>query len=680
MTPSTKITNLVNFLNVCRQEYYNNNNSPISDEEYDKYFDELKQLEEQTGIILSNSPTQQVGYTVMSSLPEVEHKEPLLSLDKTKTYEGVITFCKSNPVLFMHKLDGLTVQITYEDGKLVRAETRGDGFKGEDITHNIRTVGNVPITIKHRGTIRVTGEVIVRKDNFDRINSKLTDEEKYKSPRNFASGSLRQLDNSICAKRCLEFIVWNANDLAEDNTMLSGLLNAVNEGFTIVHTVERNIAPETTQLENLFDNMRTNAINNNIPIDGIVIMFNNISYGKSLGRTSHHFRNGLAFKFYDEGYTTVIRNIEYTIGKTGVLTPTAVFDPVDMDGVTVTRASVHNISILEQLNIAIGDEVEVYRANDVIPQIRKNNTKHNNGLAYYSTVPDRCPYCGEQTGIAKSEDSGVKTLVCTNSECNGVLLKRFSSFVSRNAMDIEGLSDKTLEKFIALGYLKKYSDIYEELPKHWAEISKLDGFGEKSVTLLQNSIEKSKSTTFDRFIMSLNIDGIGSQNAKELAKQFENNIQKFRDIFNINNVYAENTLSRIRGFGNVLVDSIVSWFADKDNITEFDKLCNILKFNTTVQNAGTALQNMKFVITGLLTHFPNRESLVQSITSNGGTVQSGVNKETNYLINNDINSTSSKNKKAKDLNIPIITEEQFLTMLKGTVPVQEVKPKKKSLF
>lgn len=687
-TYTETITNLVNYLNACRNEYYNNNNSAISDEQYDDLFDKLKQLEEESGIVLSNSPTQNVGYTVLSDLEKVEHKHPLLSLDKTKVYDDIYKFCADKSVLFMHKLDGLTVQLTYKDGELVRAETRGDGFVGEDITHNARTFLCVPKTIPVNDEIRVTGEAIILKNDFDRINRQLGGV--YKNPRNLVSGSVRQLDSKICAARCVRFITWNANELSTDGTMKSGLDKAATMGFTTVYNIIYN-SDMKTEINVIFNNMKNRAIEDYIPIDGIVAMYNDIKFGESLGKTQHHFRNGLAFKFYDEGYTTTITNIEYTIGKTGTLTPTAVFDPVDIDGVTVTRASVHNLSILKDLNLCIGDEVEVYRANEVIPQIRKNNTTHSLETQYTETIPIYCPYCGSAT--YREVTDGTEVLVCSSElgVCSGQLLKLISAFVSKQSMDIDGLSEKTLAKFIDLGYIKKYSDIYTEIEKHKHEICNMDGFGEKSVNSLLASIEKSKNTTLARLLTAVNITNVGKQAAIDLAKFFNDDPNNIVNSYNEEHGFRHyyDKLKSINGFGDVLAGCIVNAFEDEDFYKDFKKLVSILTFNTPSEKQSTKLSGMKFVITGKLFTYKNRDELVSYITNNGGTVQSGVSAETTYLINNDIESNSGKNKKAKELGTKIITEDQFIKMFASdekqnveneTVEKTNTKTNKKKLF
>lgn len=678
MSISKTINELVEYLNVCRDAYYNKNTSIITDEQYDKLFDELVELEKESGIILSNSPTQTVGYEVKSDLQKVEHTYPLLSLDKTKSYSDVVKFCGNKDVLFMYKVDGLTCQLTYENGDLVRAETRGDGFIGEDITHNALTFIGVPKHIPYSGTVKVTGEAVINRQDFIEINSSLDDV--YKNPRNLASGSVRQLDSSICAKRKVRFIVWNANELSTNGTMFDGLMKAYDVGFNIVHMTTVQNSKTEEQLETIFNNIKEHTKTDYIPIDGIVIMFDNIEYGKSLGKTAHHFRNGLAFKFYDDTYETTLNDIEFTIGKTGVLTPTAIFDPVEIAGTTVTRASVHNISILRELNLCKDDDIEVYKANEIIPQIKRNNTKHSVKDAFMTLIPTSCPYCGEPVQIITNTDSGVDNLYCVNVKCKGILLKKLSAFVSKQALNIDGLSERTLEKLIDLGYVKSYMDIFTEIEAHKNDIASLSGFGEKSVQGILDAINTAKTTTLDKVFTAFNIDGVGKQIAVELAKYFNNSAENVLNtnikdnVTEYNNLY--NNLSKIDGFGDTLCTTICDWF----NSSEYDDLCEVLKLMTIKETTKktTTLSGMNFVITGKLNQFKKRDDLVKTITDNGGTVQSGVTQKTTYLINNDVNSTSGKNKTAKELGIKIIGEEDFMKLLSGETP--EFKPMRKSLF
>ena len=675
-TVAKTITDLVSYLNKCRDAYYNASRPLISDAEYDKLFDELEKLENESGIILSNSPTQSVGYPVVSSLAKVKHKYPLLSLEKTKTADGISRFCASGDTLFMHKLDGLTCQLTYVDGKLVRAETRGDGIEGEVITHNTGSISGIPLTIPYTGEILITGEAIIKDDDFMAVNDTLEEQDKFANSRNLVSGSVRQFDSRICKERRVTFVVWNANDISEDGTMVNGLDNADKCGFYTVHRALITGSRTKEQYETICNNMRSRAKTDNIPIDGIVLMYNSISYGKSLGSTSHHPRNGIAYKFYDNDYVTTVTDIEYTIGKSGVLTPTAVFNPVDMEGVTVTRASVHNLSILEHLNLCIGDTVDVYRSNDVIPQIRKNRITHSDSTEYTRSIPHTCPYCGAETKTVQQYDS--KVLVCTNTACSGKLLKKFSAFVSKGAMDIDGLSEKTLSKFINAGFIKSYEDIYTLIEKHGAEIVAMDGFGDKSVTALDTAINKSKNTSLAKILMALSIPGVGKQVGIQLSDYFNNNAEAIcKMLDNDTDDTIVYKLSSIPGFGDIMAFSFVNWFRVPENRADFENVLKYLTIETTKQEpAGSKLAGMNFVITGSLKTYQNRNALVDTIESNGGKVQSGVTAATTYLINNDIESSSSKNKTAKRLGIKIITEEQFNALLAGEKPVMPAGPKK----
>jgi len=678
MSYSKTINELVEYLNVCRDAYYNLNKPIITDQQYDDLFDKLTELEKESGIVLSNSPTQTVGYTVASEFKKVKHYKPLLSLDKTKSYEDIVAFCDYRDVLFMHKLDGLTIQLTYENGEFVRAETRGDGFIGEDITDNAKTFIGVPKTIPVDGTVRITGEAIINKNDFEYINSKLPEDEQYANPRNLASGSVRQLDSKVCASRKVRFIVWNANDLSSDGTMLSGIVKAHEYGFNIVHFCEANKVNDTSYVETVFNNMKSASTTNGIPIDGIVVMFNDISYGDLLGKTAHHFKNGIAFKFYDEGSITVLENVEYTIGKTGVLTPTAVFSPVELCGTTVTRASVHNISILKKLNLKVGDEIEVYKSNEIIPQVRCNNTLHNNEKEYTYTIPKTCPYCSFPTEIKtnrvrinKDTEKEVSVLMCTNPKCQGRLLRKLTAFVSKQAMDIKGLSDKTLEKFIELGYLNTYADIYTLMENYAQAISKLDGFGDKSVSQLNKSIEDSKNTTFDRVLTALNIDGVGVNVAKTICKYFNNSVDKFLESVENKTLYA--SLNSIKGLGDFVASNVAEYFNAQSTYNEFKNLVSYLTLYTGETVSGTKLSGKTFVITGSLEYYANRDELVKEIVDNGGNIDPSVKKTTSYLINNDVTSNSSKNKKAKELGVAIISEKEFIDMLGST---KDMKPKK----
>ena len=674
---SREINRLVEYLNTCRDQYYNHNNSIITDKQYDDLFDRLKELEEESGIILSNSPTQSVGYNAVSSLQKVKHEERLLSLDKTKSVSDVLKFCGTKNVIFMHKMDGLTVDLTYVDGKITQALTRGgdDGY-GEDITHNVKSILGIPTTIPVSGKVHISGEAIITYKDFQYINSGL--KEPYKHVRNCASGSVRQFDSAICAQRKVRFITWNANDLSKNGTMMSGLDEADKLGFITVFrrggmSVSRMIEKEIAEI---FDSFKKRAEMLSYPIDGIVIMYDNIAYGKSLGSTAHHPRCGIAYKFYDETVESKLRGIEYSIGKTGVLTPVAIFDPRDIDGTSVSRASLSNISVLKStLNVAFdGQTVNISKRNAVIPHIESADISGITLGSKVFTVPDKCPCCGEPTNIVTDSNSGVETLVCTNNKCSGRLLKKFSAFVSRSAMNIDGMSEKTLEKFIDMDLLNTYSDIFR-LKDFADKIVCLDGFAEKSVTKMLDSIENAKNTTLVRLFVALNIDGIGKQTANDLSAFFADNPE---NVLKMKTSEIRDKLIHVDGFGETLVDSICKWHDSDEDMSEFRNLLSYITIESTSDQKSDVLNGLKFVITGSLETYRNRNDLISDIEKNGGKVQSSVSKETSYLINNDVNSTSGKNKKAKELGVSIISESGFVRLLNGDQPQKPVK--KKGLF
>lgn len=675
MNPYENIRKLVDYLNTCRDQYYNHNNSIITDKQYDELYDELEKLEQETGIVFANSPTQTVGYPIMKGYTEVEHESPLLSLEKINTYSKAVSFCDNKNVLFMWKADGLTVQLIYEDGVLTKATTRGDGIVGQDCTNNAKTFYGVPIRIPTMGHVKITGEAIILAKDFEYINSQLpAGTKEYQNPRNLASGSVKQLNSAVCAERKVQFIVWNANDLSEDGTMLNGLNKAREYGFQIIHWFSNMGIPNTeTDIESVFNNMRERAKVEGFPIDGIVLMYNDIEYGKSLGKTSHHYKNGVAFKFYDETHETILGTVEFTIGKTGVFTPTAVFDPVEIDGTEVTRASVHNLTILRQLNLYPGDIVTVYKAKQIIPQIDKNLTEHNEPNACDVFIPDTCPHCGSKLQECRTPGSDTVELYCLNKDCTGRLLKKFEAFVSKNALDIDGLSSKTLEKLVEKGYLVNYSDLWELTP---AQIITLEGMGEKSCDNLYIAIDNARNTTLARVLCGLGIKYVGKSVAATLSDYFKNNPQNVYELFDKHPGTIWNTINGLEGFGEALTSSVLEWFQDKQNMKEFKKLASVMIFESPKEK-GTKLANMKFVITGSLNCYTNRDALVATIESNGGTVQNSVNKETTYLINNDVNSTSSKNTKAKSLGVSIISEQDFIKMIGDNVqPVKKPRPKK----
>lgn len=647
-----RIKSLVSKLNTYRNAYYNESKSIVSDYEYDKLFDELKDLEEGTGFVMSNSPTQNVGYPVATGFDKITHTIPLLSLDKTQDINEFVKFCSKNDVVLMHKLDGLTIKLEYRDGSLYQASTRGNGNEGDDITENAKYFENIPLTVTNKETFKVIGEAIITKDVFEKINQELPDGMKYKNARNLASGTVKNLDTKIVRDRHIKFVCWNANDLSSDGLMTTGLNMAHSLGFDIVdnHIPIDNLEETVPAIINI---LKVTAKSKFIPIDGIVAVYNDIAYGASLGKTAHHFNNGYAFKFYDEEESTTLTDIEWSMGKTGDLTPVAIFNPVEIDGTTVTRASLHNVSILQGLELGIGDNILVYKANLIIPQIRKNLTKSNT-----LEIPTVCPVCGGSTEIfeSKSNDGVVKVLRCTNPLCEGKLLGKLCHFVSKEAMNIDGLSEATITRFVQMGLVNNVVDIYH-LDKHINILQTLDGFGSTSINKLLTAIENSKKTTLDRVLNALSIPNIGKSESKTLADFIDNDVTRIFEL-------KDKDLTVINGFGDKMNTDIHKWFADENNTQTLTKLLDILTIEKPVPIVkGSKFAGIGFVVTGKLEKYPNRSALEAVILHNGGTLQSGVSSNTNYLINNDINSTTGKNKRAKELNIPIITEQDFINML-----------------
>lgn len=639
------IVKRVKELNTASKTYYNGNKPIMSDYEFDCKFDELKKWEEETGIVLSNSPTQNVGYDVVSNLEKTTHSHPMLSLDKTKSVDDLIKFSSGKDCVISLKMDGLTVLNTYENGKLQKSETRGNGEVGEVITHNAKVFEDFPINIPFDRRFEIEGEAIITKDDFERINTS----GEYKTCRNLASGSVRQFDSRIAKDRHVHFITWKVP--FGFTTYIDGFRIAKGYGFEVVPYVTYN--SNTDDINKKIEQLKAVAEEKSYPIDGLVISYNDVEYGKSLGMTGHHPKHSLAFKFYDEEAVTILQDIKWGMGKTGQLTPVGIFNEVQLDNTTVNKASLHNVSILKELQLGIGDEITVYKANQIIPQVRENLTKSN-----IFNIPDKCPICGQPTRIVKENDSEV--LVCTNPDCKGKILGKLVHASSRNALDIENLSESTIEKFINLGWLNSIKDIYH-LSDHENEMKTLEGFGKKSVEKLLDSIEKSRNTNLQHFLYSLSIPLLGKTASKLIAEACNYNFDAFvgalqsggRDAF----VYID-------GIGEALGKSIIGyWNKNGEAIVE---LAQEFTFEKPIVTAKTnnSLESKIFVITGNVNHYPNRNALKADIETHGGKVSGSISAKTSYLINNDINSTSSKNKKAKELNIPIITEEQFLSMLK----------------
>ncbi len=655
-----RIKELTHQLNQYRDSYYNDSVSEISDHEYDDLFDELKKLEEETNIVMTNSPTHTVGYEVKSKLEKVKHSHPMLSLDKTKSVDDLKKFAGDKNCLLMCKMDGLTVLLTYENGELIQAETRGNGEEGEIITHNARVFENIPAHIDYTGHLEVEGEAIITYGDFEIINSKLPENEKYKNPRNLVSGSVRQLDSNIAAQRHIKFIVWKL-PITEDTddgvypnfySMFHRFEVAEKLGFEIVPNI--NIKNWETHYDEYIDSLKYISKGKGYPIDGLVMTYNDIAYGESLGTTGHHPKHSLAYKFYDDIYPTRLLDVEFTMGKTGVLTPTAVFEPVEIDGTIVERASLHNISIMKSLGIVSKyQEIGVYKANMIIPQIEYAEKMDCVSVKESICIPGVCPVCGWNTERVKDNDTEI--LICTNPDCNGKLLGKLSHFVSKNAINIDGLSEQTLQKFIDLGWLNTFRDIYY-LSDHKEEMYKLDGFGNKSVDKLLENIEKSRKTTLERFIYGLCIPLIGRTASKEIAKFFNYDYEKFRTDGIVTHY------SQIDGFGDNMNKSLHDYL--RENHMKISTLADEFIFEMKSESSNNAdLSNKTFVITGSLNHYKNRDELVNIIEQLGGKVSGSVSSKTNYLINNDVTSTSGKNKKAKDLGIPIISENQFVQMI-----------------
>ena len=650
MTKQERINELVELLNKAGRAYYQESTEIMSNYEYDALYDELVALEKETGVILSNSPTVNVGYEVISELPKETHEKPMLSLDKTKEVEGLKSFLGDKEGMLSWKLDGLTVVLTYDHGKLVKAVTRGNGEVGEVVTNNAKTFKNIPLSVPYKEQLILRGEAVIKYTDFERINSEIEDvDSKYKNPRNLCAGSVRQLNNQITSERNVNFYAFTlvkADSEEFDNSLEKQYEFLKSQGFQVVPykrvnsgNVEEKIREYAKEIET-FD----------IPSDGLVLIYDDIKYGESLGRTAKFPRNGIAFKWKDETARTVLKEIEWSPSRTGLINPVAVFEPVELEGTTVSRASVHNISIVESLELGIGDEIEVYKANMIIPQISLNHTRSGN-----LSIPDKCPACGKDTVI--SAVNGVKSLYCTNPKCVAKFIKKFTLFVSRDAMNIDGLSEETLDKFIGKGFIKEYADIYK-LNRYEDEIVNMPGFGRKSYDNLMSSINKSRNVPVYKLIYSLGIPNIGVANAKMICRHFGNELEK------IIGASAEE-LTGIDGVGEVIAKAYVDYFTDSDNTEALADLLDEIVVEKPVESpvdTDNDIAGKTFVITGSVNHFDNRNQVKNLIESLGGKVTGSVTAKTDYLINNDNMSTSSKNKKAKELNIPIITEEELMKM------------------
>ena len=644
-----RIKYLVEQLNAASESYYAKDREIMSNYEYDKLYDELVELEKETGVTLANSPTVNVGYEAVDELPKERHESPMLSLGKTKSREELRDWLQGNPAILSWKLDGLTIVLTYREGKLAKAVTRGNGEIGEVITNNARTFKNLPLNISYTGELILRGEAVITYSDFEKINGEIADAEaKYKNPRNLCSGSVRQLNNEITAKRNVRFYAFTlvkADDVDFHDSKEAQFAFLQEQGFAVVEHVavtEENILSVIEDFEHKIEHY-------DIPSDGLVLTYESISYGQSLGRTAKFPRDSIAFKWADELRETTLKEIEWSASRTGLINPVAIFEPVELEGTTVSRASVHNISILRSLRLGIGDHITVYKANMIIPQIADNLTRSG-----VRDIPAHCPVCGGATEIRSVND--IKSLYCTNPDCQAKKIKAFDLFVSRDALNIDGLSEMTLEKFIAAGFIHEFADIFH-LDHHRDAIVTMEGFGEKSYENLVQAAENASHTTLPRLIYGLGIAGIGLANAKMICRHFRFDLDAMR------RADAEE-LCAIDGIGAVLADAWVGYFKDQKNNESLDRLLKELTLEDGPEEAADGpLAGKTFVITGSVTHFANRKALQERIEALGGKATGSVTSKTSYLINNDVTSNSSKNKKARELGIPILSEEDFLKMI-----------------
>lgn len=639
-----KMKELGEKLREASRAYYQEDREIMSNVEYDALYDTLSALEKETGIVLADSPTVNVGYEAVEQLPKEEHERPMLSLDKTKEREALREFIGEHPTLLSWKLDGLTIVLTYENGELIKAVTRGNGIVGEVITNNARVFKNIPLKISFKGRLVLRGEAIITYSDFEKINETIGDADaKYKNPRNLCSGSVRQLNNEITAKRNVRFYAFSlvsaeGVDFRNSREVQFRWLNE--QGFEVVEY--RKVTAET--LDEAMDYFAEAVATNDFPSDGLVALYDDIAYGESLGTTAKFPRNAMAFKWADEMRDTRLLEIEWSPSRTGLINPVAIFEPVELEGTTVSRASVHNISIMKELKLGIGDTIRVYKANMIIPQIAENLTGSGN-----APIPHNCPACGQETIVKKEND--VECLFCVNPGCPAKKIKSFGLFTSRDAMNIDGLSEATLEKFIARGFIHDFGDIFE-ISRYKDEIVEMEGFGQKSYDNLMESLERAKETTLPRVIYSLGIANIGLANAKVICRHFDNDLDRIRHA-------SLEEVSDIDTIGPVIAGNLVAYFRDEDNNRRLDHLMRFLHIQEDSPKQEQIFEGMNFVITGSLVHFGNRSEAKELIESLGGKVTGSVTKKTNYLINNDIQSNSSKNKKARELGIPILSEEDF---------------------
>lgn len=632
-------------LNKASAAYYNTGQPIMSDAEFDNKLEELRQWENETGIILSNSPTHNVGAMVLDNIKEVTHKTPMLSLNKCHSAEEVMKFAGNNNLVASVKLDGLSCRLIYKDGNLVRAESRGNGIVGNDITEAVKQFQNIPLHINKEETYIIDGEALIKLDDFAEINKN----EEFKNSRNLAAGTLASLDTSVVKDRKLSWYAWEVVEGYKNNSFTVSLLEAHNLGFDVVPFA--NLALADMSIDEAIEYFLDEAKEKFLPQDGVVFKFDDIEYGKSLGNTSHHFRNGIAYKVFNDSVETKLIDIEWNTSKTGLINPVAIFQPVNLNGAITTRATLHNITYIKDMMLGIGDRIRVYRSNMVIPKVHDSIDKSGN-----FKIPDKCPICGQPTKIVKENDSEV--LMCENPDCKGKLLGKLIHAASRNALDIENLSESTIEKFIVLKWLNSIRDIYH-LSDYKYEMGLLEGFGKKSVEKLLSSIEKSRNTNLEHFLYSLSIPLLGKSASKMIAEAVDYNFDIFMQQMTLTG--AKN-FKYIPGIGDTLINSLDDYF--EKHCSDILKLSKEFIFESKGnRNTNDSLKGLTFVITGSLNHYANRDELKSEIESYGGKVSGSISSKTSYLINNDVNSTSSKNSKAKSLNIPIISEEDFIKMI-----------------
>ena len=651
--PQYNMIERINELNKASEAYYNTGQPVMSDYEFDKKLEELRQWEEETGIVLSNSPTQNVGYSVADELKEVEHNHPMLSLDKTKSVDELIKFIGNKNCFLSVKADGLTTSLHYINGKLIGAETRGDGVRGTECLQNVLVMNNVPKEIPYKDELIIDGETIIGWDTFREINDKLPEDKKYKHPRNLVSGSLQLLDSKEAASRNMRFVAWRVIKGFEHKNPSEDLFRAKDIGFEIIPILKSPRINHKEELVILLNHIMEEADSHNIPYDRAVMAVDNYKIADSMGHTDKFFRHSMAYKYEDGLFETVLTDIEWNTSKTGLINPVAIFESVDLNGAITTRATLHNITYIKDMMLGIGDRIRVYRSNMVIPKVHDSIDKSGN-----FNIPSKCPICGQPTRIIKENDSEV--LMCENPDCKGKLLGRLVHAASRNALDIENLSESTIEKFINLGWLNSIRDIYH-LSDYETEMKTLDGFGKKSVEKLLNSIEESRNTNLQRFLYSLSIPLLGKSASQDIAKACNQSLDAFIGALMSN---GKDAFAYINGIGDSLGKSIIGyWNKNGDKVIELSKEFTFEIPNVVLDEIPKTLQNKIFVVTGSVHNYKNRDELKADIVVHGGTVAGSVSSKTSYLINNDINSTSSKNQKAKSLGIPIITEEDFLKMI-----------------